>query len=140
VATVDPQSFESPIDTERRNRDGLVTVAGKAGPGPAINGSDPCDYDRTGYTWLRGIVDFDRRDSSWHIIYSQHPDRHDRFGGAIRLVGTPKLSTLHDGDVVYVEGRIDSEHLDSRGKPQFRIEGDQLARIGQAPAMQSLGN
>jgi hypothetical protein len=140
VATVDPQTFESPVDTERRDRDGLVTVAGKAGMNSFTRGGDPCAYDSVGFTWLRGIVDFDRRDGSWHIIYSQHPDAHDRFGGAIRLVDTPKLSTLHDGDIVYVEGRIDSDHRDSRGKPQYRIEGDQIARLGRAPATQSMGN
>ncbi len=141
VATVDPQTFESPIENERHGRDGLVAVSAKANStGPVIKGSDPCDYDHVSYSWLRGIVDFDSRDNSWHIIYSQHPDLHDHYGGVIRLIGSPKLSTLHSGDVVYVEGRIDTHQLDSRGKPQYRIEGGQLARIGPGPAIQSMGN
>jgi hypothetical protein len=142
VATVDPQTFESPIENERHGRDGLVTVSAKArGAGPILKGSDPCAYDRVSYSWLRGIVDLDERDKSWHIIYSRHPDLHDRYGGAIRLVGSPKLGSLHSGDVVYVEGRIDSNHLDSRGKAQYRIEGDHVECIVPGrPATQSMGN
>jgi hypothetical protein len=141
VTTVDPQTFESPIERERHDGDGLVALAAKTGPaGPVLKGNDPCDYDRIKYSWLRGIVDFNPRDKSWHIIYSQHPDPHDRYGGAIRLIDCPKLSTLHSGDVVYVEGRIDTHHLDSRGKAQYLIEGDQIARVSPGPAMQSMGN
>jgi hypothetical protein len=141
VATVDPQTFESPIENERHDSDGLVAVSAKAGPGgPVIKGSDPCDYDRVSYSWLRGIVDFNPRDKSWHIIYSQHPDRHDRYGGAIRLIDCPKLRTLHSGDLVFIEGRVDTQQRDSHGKAQYRIEGDQIARIGPGPAMQSMGN
>jgi hypothetical protein len=140
VATVDPQTFESPIEGPRRERDGLVAVAGRSGPGPVIDGSDPCDYDRTGYAWLQGFVDFDTHDRSWHIIYSRHPDRHDHYGGAFRLVDCPKLATLHDGDVVRIEGRVDTMHVDSRGKAQYRIEGDQITRIARGSATQSMGN
>lgn len=140
VATVDPQSFESPIESQRRDRDGLVTVAGRSGSGAVMNGSDECDYDRTGYTWLRGKVDFDTHDHSWHIIYSRHPEPRDHYGGAFRLLDSPKLATLHDGDVVYIEGRVDTMHVDSRGKAQYRIEGDQITRIARGSATQSMGN
>jgi hypothetical protein len=141
VATVDPQSFESPIESERRDRDGLIAVSAKAGPAGAIfKGTDPCDYDRDKYTWLRGIVDFEKRDNSWHIIYSRHPDRHDLYGGAIGLVGSHKLETLHNGDVVYIEGRVDSSRLDSRGKPQYVIEGDQITHVAPGGGTQSMGN
>jgi hypothetical protein len=141
VGTVDPQTFESPIEPERHDGNGLVAVAAKAGPGgPVLKGGDPCDYDRLKYTWLRGVVDFDERDKSWHIIYCRRPDSHDRYGGALRLIDNPKLATLHSGDVVYVEGRIDTHRLDSHGKPQYLIEGDQIARIAPGSATQSMGN
>jgi hypothetical protein len=141
VATVDPQSFERPIESERRDRDGLITVSAKASSaGPMLKGSDPCDYDRVKYSWLRGIVDFEKRDSSWHIIYSQRPDPHDTYGGAIGLVGSRKLDTLHSGDVVYIEGRVDKHRLDSRGKPQYVIEGDQVTYVAPGPGTQSMGN
>jgi hypothetical protein len=141
VATVDPQSFESPIEGERHSRDDLITVSAKASPGgPVLKGADPCDYDRVKYTWLRGVVDFEQRDKSWHIIYSRHPDPHDRYGGAIGLVGSRKLDTLHSGDVVYVEGHVDSHQLDSRGKPQYLIEGDQITPAMPGLATQSMGN
>ena len=118
-----------------------MTVAARGIPdGRAFDRNNPCDYDRESYTWLRGIVDFDSRDQSWHIIYSQHPDRRDLYGGAIRLIGSPKLGTLHNGDVVYVEGHIDTHHVDSRGKAQYRIDGDQISRLAPGGAIQSMGN
>jgi len=142
VGTVDPQTFERPIENERHDREELVTVSARADlSGQSLKGTGPYDYDRVGYTWLRGTVDFDQRDRSWHIIYSQHPDPRDRFGGAIRLIDHPKLGTrIRHGDVVYVEGRIDARRLDSRGKPQYRIEADQITRIGLGGSIQSMGN
>jgi hypothetical protein len=141
VATVDPQTFENPIERERHDRDELVAVSAKAGPdAPILKGNDPCDYDRVKYSWLRGIVDFEQRDKSWHIIYSHHPDRHDPYGGAIRLVDCPKLGTLHSGDVVYIEGRVDTHRLDSRGKAQYVIDGDRITQLSRGPATQSMAN
>jgi hypothetical protein len=141
VATVDPESFESPVEHERHEGGGVVEVAAKSGPGgPILKGNDPCGYDRDKYSWLRGIVDFNPKDKSWHITYSRRPDSHDRYGGDFCLVDHPKLRTLQSGDVVWIEGRIDRSHLDSRGKPQYLIEGDQITPITQGPAMQSMGN
>jgi hypothetical protein len=140
VGTVDPQTFESPIENERHDRDGLIPVVANSGrDGRVTKGNDPCNYDRDKYRWLQGIVEFDLRDKSWHIMYSQSPDPHDKNGGDIRLIDHRKLSTLRNGDVVRVEGRIDTHHLDSRGKAQYRI--DQLECITPVrPAMQSVGN
>jgi hypothetical protein len=141
VATVDPQTFEEPIEHDRHDRDGLVPVAAKGDrDGRVIKGNDPCDYDRIKYAWLRGIVEFDAHDRAWHIMYSQRPDPHDRYGGDIRLIDHRKLSKLHNGDVVYVEGRIDTHYLDSRGKAQYRIEGDRCDPVTPGPGMQSVGN
>jgi hypothetical protein len=141
VATVDPESFETPVERQRNEGSGLVEVAAKTGPGgPILKGNDPCDYDRDKYSWLRGIVDFNAKDKSWHIIYSRHPDSHDRYGGDFRLIDSPKLRTLQSGDVVWIEGRIDNHRLDPRGKPQYLIEGDQITRIAAGPATQSMGN
>lgn len=141
VATVDPQSFQSPVESERPVRDGLITVSAKASPGgPIPKGTNPYDYDRTRFTWLQGKVDFEPRDKSWHIIYSQRPDPQDHYGGDIGLVGSRKLSTLHNGDIVYVEGRVDPQQLDSHGKPQYKIDGDQITRVTPGAATQSMGN
>jgi hypothetical protein len=141
VATVDPQSFESPIEGERPAKDGLITVSAKAGPGgPIPKGTNPYSYDRAKYRWLQGKVDFEPRDRSWHIIYSDRPDPHDRHGGDIGLVGSGKLNTLHNGDFVYVEGRVDPQQLDSRGKPLYVIDGDQITRVPPGAATQSMGN
>ena len=82
----------------------------------------PYDYDRKNYQWLRGKVDFDENDQSWHIIYSLKPDQTDRFGGSITLIDHPDLNKLQNDDVVLLEGKVDSDSPDRSGKVKYRIE------------------
>jgi hypothetical protein len=83
---------------------------------------NPYDYDRKNYQWLRGKMDFDEQDQTWHIIYSLRPDQKDRFGGSITLIDHPDLSKLQNDDVVLLEGKVDSDSLDRSGKVKYRIE------------------
>ena len=94
----------------------------------ASNGAPiPYDYDRHGYKWLTGKVDYDAGDKSWNIIYNLRPGGDDKLGGSIHLLDDGRLSELHDQeklhdqDIVQVKGEVDSEHRDANGKPQYRI-------------------
>ncbi|NOX54828.1 MAG: hypothetical protein GXP27_10400, partial [Planctomycetes bacterium] len=82
----------------------------------------PFAYDRQNYRWLRGIVDYDESDNTWHLMYAAKPDPDDPYGGDITLADHPDLSKLRDGDIVLVEGRVDTASTDALGKPQYRIE------------------
>jgi len=88
---------------------------------------NPYDYDRDAYSWLRGVVDYDPREKTWHIIYNLRPGEDDRLGGGIRLLNDEKLRLLRNQDVVLLEGTVDYDHLDRNGKPQYRV--DHLARL-----------
>jgi hypothetical protein len=123
------EPFEPPVERGSHADPQVIPAAGQS---PARGGGDaanPYDYDRASYSWLRGVVDYDARDKTWQIIYNPKPDRHDRYGGALCLGDHPKLKDLHDGDFVYVEGHINQQHPDTRGKACYEIDGGQLTPI-----------
>jgi hypothetical protein len=149
VAADGPEPFEAPLERGGKPGSGVVAMAAKAIDGMTADGMtadgmtadrkaadskrladspNRYDYDRTSYSYLRGVVDFNPRDKSWSIIYSPKPDRSDKYGGAFQLVDNPRLNKLHDGDVVFVQGRVNLQQVDTRGKPKYEI-GDEVARI-----------
>jgi len=91
---------------------------------------NPYAYDEKQYRWLRGTVEYDEFDKSWHLMYSEVPD--DDYGGDFTLVDDAKLDVLRNNDVVFVTGRIDRSVTDRLGKPCYRISGrcDRLKPIG----------
>jgi hypothetical protein len=139
VASAAADSFEAPLERDGKLDSGVVAVAAKTADGKRPSDSaSRYDYDRTSYTYLRGVLDFNSSDNTWHIIYSPKPEARDKYGGAFQLVDNPKLNRLHDGDVVYIQGRVNTQQLDSRGKPKYEI-GDEVARIS-FRGSQSVGN
>jgi hypothetical protein len=83
---------------------------------------NPYNHDPKNYRWLRGKIDFDENDQTWHIIYNLKPDKKDRFGGSITLLDHPDLNDLQNDDVVLLEGKVDSRSLDQSGKAKYRID------------------
>ena len=149
VAADGPEPFEAPLERGGKPDSGVVAVAAKTVDGMtadgktvdskrAANSANRYDYDRTSYSYLRGVVDFNTRDKSWNIIYSPNPDPNDKYGGAFQLVDNSKLNTLHDGDVVFIQGRVNPQQVDVRGKPKYEI-GEEVARITYR-GTQSVGN
>ncbi len=88
---------------------------------------NPFAWDRSSYRWLRGIVDYDANEGTWHIIYADNPAPDDEYGGSFLLVDDPRLDDLQDGDVVLLEGRVDQAARDRLGKPMYRVEN--VARL-----------
>ncbi len=82
---------------------------------------NPFAYDRQGYGWLRGIVEFDEPSKTWYLLYDDNPDPADRFGGDIALVDDARLNKLQTGDVVLVEGLVDPQIRDARGNMSYRV-------------------
>jgi hypothetical protein len=106
-----PDPFQKPVtldpESAHRSPEGLLI---------------PYGYDQNEYRWLRGVVDYDETDKSWHILYAPKPAREDKFGGAIRLLPHQALDTLHAGDVVKIQGEVDYDSRETAtGKPQYRI-------------------
>ncbi len=83
---------------------------------------NPYDYDRSGYTWLRGIVDYDEQNKTWNIVYNLKPDASDKYSGSMTIVHDDLVSVLKTGDVVLVEGRVDLSTRDQLGKPLYIVD------------------
>ena len=129
VASREPEPFETPLDRAGRIDSGVVAVAAKTVDAKTrVQSPNRFDYDRTAYSYVRGVVDYNSREKSWHIIYSPNPDRNDKYGGAFELIDSPKLHGLQDGDVVFIQGRVHPRLVDSHGKPKYEV-GDEVARI-----------
>lgn len=85
------------------------------------SGPNPYAYDRRGYSWLRGVVDFDESDRSWRITYNATPVEGDAYGGTLTLMHDEMLDTLLVNDVVYLEGVIDPSLRDRFAKPKYKV-------------------
>ncbi|MBM80186.1 MAG: hypothetical protein CMJ78_06280 [Planctomycetaceae bacterium] len=107
--------FSEPISLQPASRSREID---KVARGDVPN---PFAYDEQDYKWLRGVVEYDELDKTWHLMYSERPD--DEFGGDFTLVDDAKLDVLRNNDVVYVTGRIDRSETDRLGKPCYRIVG-----------------
>lgn len=76
-------------------------------------------FDGKGYSWLRGIVDYDVDTQTWGIIYNVAPAANDKFGGSFVFAPHPQLNELRPGTVVLAKGRIDPGRKDSAGKALY---------------------
>jgi len=85
------------------------------------NSPSPFSYDKRGFGWLRGIIEFDAQEKHWNITYNATPDKTDKFGGNIVLLDQGKLNHFKNGDVVLIDGKIDSSRQDRMGKPLYLI-------------------
>lgn len=76
-------------------------------------------FDGKGYSWLRGIVDYDEETKTWAIIYNVAPAANDKFGGSFVFAPHPQLRELRPGTVVLAKGRIDPGRKDPTGKALY---------------------
>jgi hypothetical protein len=115
------ESFVAPIPVKSiSSSHGLLET--QASAAASTTGPDPYDHDREHHTWLRGVVDFDQQDQSWHLIYDVAPDVNDPYGGDVTLLDHPQFQTLKPGDVVLVEGSLDANQRDRLDKPSYRVD------------------
>ena len=84
--------------------------------------ADKFGYDTEGYTWLKGIAEFDRADQTWHLTYSTSPDKTDQYGGEVTFKNTAHFKTLRHREAVRVEGQFDPEQRDRLGKPVYEVK------------------
>jgi hypothetical protein len=105
--------FQTPIDTDANpiSLSREVTSAAMQRYG----------YDPSGHAWLQGVVSFDPQDRTWGIVYSVNPDTQDPYAGYLTLAHDPRLSTLHDGDVVRLDGQVDPVARDQFGRATYLV-------------------
>lgn len=86
--------------------DPFADVSAAKPAAPAGTMPNPYDYDRQGFTWLRGIATFDRSRNSWVVVYDPQPPQGQ--AGAVLLGQHADLAAMRDGEVIYVEGTYQS--------------------------------
>lgn len=91
---------------------------------PVVESVDPYGRDmrHANPEWLRGVVDYDAKTRTWQITYSNNPDRSDPNGGCLTLGQHTNLAKCHSGDIVLVEGAINANQTDARGKPVYSLD------------------
>lgn len=95
-------------------------------PPNAAKPLNPYEFDRQGYKWLRGVIDYDDLTQTWSIVYNLTPDATDPYAGSLIVSPHPDLGQLQRGDIVLLEGRIDQKLKDRTGKPIYTITKVQL--------------
>lgn len=95
-------------------------------PPAAAKPLNPYEFDRQGYKWLRGVIDYDELSETWSIVYNLTPDATDPYAGSLIVSPHPDLGKLARGDIVLLEGRIDDKLKDRSGKPIYTITKVQL--------------
>jgi hypothetical protein len=122
--TSEPDLFEPPLQlngSATSNAAAIQTV----GLDPTQDGKlNPYGRDtkNANPTWLRGVIDYDEQDRSWSIVYAAAPNPRDPNGGNLTLSNHPSLLNCRSGEVVLVEGSIDANTTDSRGKPVYAVK------------------
>lgn len=106
-------NFEPPIDTNANPISLSREVTSAAAP--------RYGYDPNCHAWLQGVVSFDPQDRTWGIVYSVNPDAQDPYAGYLTLAQDPRFSTLHDGDVVRVDGQVDPVARDQFGRATYLV-------------------
>ncbi len=73
------------------------------------------------FRWLQGIVEFDKAQRTWHLIYDLEPAVTDNLGGEITLSGQVPLTEADNGRLIRVSGQFDPSRLDRLNKPVYRV-------------------
>lgn len=90
-------------------------------PASAVNHQNQFGYDAEGYSWLKGVIEFNPKLQVWHLTYSQTPDDNDQYGGEVTLKNTAHFKYLRSGEIVRVEGQFDGQQVDQLGKPVYEV-------------------
>ncbi len=119
VSSVDGEKFVSPVEYR-----GAATAADQREPRRLAAKSAPSPYkkDPNGYSWLRGVVTRDPKTGSWRLTYSRDNLDDDPYEGNLTLADDEALDVLKDGDVILVEGTVDSSFPDRFNKPSYRVD------------------
>ena len=84
------------------------------------------------FKMLRGVVSRDPADGTWGIIYDDNPTPDDQLAGHITLAKSPHLADFKDGDIVELQGEVDTIARDALGKPVYLIRN--ATKLVEGPA------
>ncbi len=97
---------------------------------PIADGTTPFAYDSQNYKWLRGVVNYEKTDRHWSLVYSDAPDAADELSGCVTIGDQPELMGIGDGEIILVTGEFSGTDTDPRGKPIYVVK--EITRHGKA--------
>ena len=110
---------DSPTSNVRSANFNTQVRANNVQPASAVK--DQFGYDAEGYSWLKGVIEFNPKLQVWHLTYSQNPDDNDQYGGEVTLKNTALFKYLRSGETVRVVGQFDAQQADRLGKPVYEV-------------------
>jgi hypothetical protein len=123
LSSIEPErlQFAEPIvrSTEDVPADGIVAVSLEQ-EAQALAGASGLERD-VQFRWVQGIVEYDKTQRSWHLIYDLEPAVTDTLGGEITLDGRLPLTESDNGRLIRVSGQFDPSRLDRLNKPVYRV-------------------
>ena len=123
LSSIEPErlQFSEPIvrSTGDAPQDGIVAVSlEREAKALATTSGLARDVE---FRWLQGIVEYDKAQRTWHLIYDLEPAVTDNLGGEITLSGQLPLTEANNGRLLRVTGQFDPSRLDRLNKPVYRV-------------------
>ena len=122
--TSEPDLFEPPLQLNSDATSDASAIQTVSLDQPQNRRPNPYGRDtkHANPTWLRGVIDYDEQERTWFIVYAANVDKFDQNGGSLTLGNHPNLSRCRSGDIVLVEGAINANTTDARGKPIYALD------------------
>jgi hypothetical protein len=99
---------------------GLVDQPGAAPKAAVDTAAHPGFSHSADYTELTGQIQHSLITKGWRLRYAA-VDEVDPYGGSVTLLEDPRLSTVKDGDLVHVHGRL-LNHVDRAIAPPYEVD------------------
>ncbi len=123
LSSLEPErlQFSEPIvrSTSDASADGIVAVSLER-EARALSTTSGLARD-VEFRWLQGIVEYDKVQRTWHLIYDLEPSVTDTLGGEITLSGQLPLTEADNGRLLRVSGQFEPGRLDRLNKPVYRV-------------------
>jgi len=117
-----PGDFREPIivaSTQSGRTPELLTTSATSRSIPAMSkGGFAHDPE---FRWFQGIIEYDGRSRTWHLIYDGAPAVTDPLGGEVTLGGNLGLRPSDSGQAFHVVGQFDGGRVDALGKAVYRV-------------------
>jgi len=126
VPTAAGDPFETPIQPLAPSQE-APTQAGPQDATPLfeLNKVTPSELAPFGrdekLRWVRGVVSKEPTNGTWSIIFDDNPQSNDPLAGHLTIAPSPHLEQLKDGDVVEIQGQVDTIAKDRLGKPVYLV-------------------
>lgn len=111
----DGVQFTPPINT-KASRSAIIQTAQHVDDNPDVR---IYGIAKDGHSWFRGVLDYDKQENTWYLIYNPTPALADGFGGMLTLEGHPDLENFAVNDIALVDGSF--APADASGNVKYRV-------------------